>query len=380
MLKELKKKYKEKIILSYHNFKETPNNIEKIIRSMIEIDAKCVKIVTMLNSYKDILVIKNILARYKNKIAMFGMGEFADITRIMALTWGSKYIYASINNDEKAAPGQISADELRDIYRIDRMNSETKILGLIGNPVKHSKGIYIHNKYFEKNNVDAVYINFLCENLESEWKFLSKLIDGASITMPFKETIQKLINKDKIDLPSINTIKRLENDFITCNTDIKAINRLLKIKMKDKLNHNNKIIIIGSGGVAKSLIYNFHNLGFINVDIWCRNHDKINNDRYLKELINSEKNYQLIKELNSNEIYNKEYDIMINASSVGFNDEKTSILNKEHLHSKPLIVDFIHTPVYTKLIKDSISYNCLTINGKEIYDEQAKLQQEFWVN
>ena len=123
LIKELKlsKFKKTKIIISFHDYKKTPN-IQKLtltINRMRECNVGIIKIATMVNSNQDIKNLFQILLNKKKneKIIVVGMGEKGKITRILGPLLGSFLTFASTQYGE-TAPGQIDIMKLKKIYKL----------------------------------------------------------------------------------------------------------------------------------------------------------------------------------------------------------------------------------------------------------------------
>jgi len=103
------------ILVSWHNFKQTPSNsVLKKKLSQMEKISNNIKIVTMAKSINDAT---RVLSLYKNnntKLIAFSMGNYGRISRILCLFLGSPYTYASLG--KPIAPGQFSVDEVKSIF------------------------------------------------------------------------------------------------------------------------------------------------------------------------------------------------------------------------------------------------------------------------
>lgn len=123
LIKELKllKSKKTKIIVSFHDFKKTPNiqDLTKIINRMREWKVEIIKIATMVNNDQDIgNLVKILLNKKENeKIIVIGMGEKGKITRILGPLLGSFLTFASTQYGE-TAPGQIDIEKMKNIYKL----------------------------------------------------------------------------------------------------------------------------------------------------------------------------------------------------------------------------------------------------------------------
>jgi 3-dehydroquinate dehydratase type I len=108
-----------KVIISYHNYKITPDNIEikKIIDICKSMGADLVKIATFVNKQQDVARILGLYAE-NNNILVLGMGNLGKITRIAALKLGAPFTFVSINQDRETAPGQLSENEMKKILTV----------------------------------------------------------------------------------------------------------------------------------------------------------------------------------------------------------------------------------------------------------------------
>ena len=103
------------ILLSWHNFKQTPNTsvLKKKLAQMKKFSNN-IKIVTIAKSVNDAT---RVLSLYKNnntKLIAFSMGNYGKISRILCLFLGSPYTYVSLG--KPVAPGQFSVDEVKSIF------------------------------------------------------------------------------------------------------------------------------------------------------------------------------------------------------------------------------------------------------------------------
>lgn len=120
LIKKKSVELNRQLILSYHNFEKTPNTLElgKIVESMFQCGAYLAKIACMANTDDDCDRVLSLYSKYKNLIA-FSMGEIGKRTRILSLTMGAPFTYASIEGKE-TAPGQMSYDEMESLLKLKK--------------------------------------------------------------------------------------------------------------------------------------------------------------------------------------------------------------------------------------------------------------------
>jgi 3-dehydroquinate dehydratase type I len=117
---EFAKKRNCKLIVSYHNYKETPVDLAEIIKQMDKHQPAIYKVATMSQNETDalklLLLQQNLKAQDKKHIVL-GMGEFGTITRVYGTLWGNELIYAPFTKHEESAPGQLTKDQLEEIFK-----------------------------------------------------------------------------------------------------------------------------------------------------------------------------------------------------------------------------------------------------------------------
>ena len=231
------------MIISHHDFKETPSleKLESIYNEINKLSPDFVKIVTTANSINDNFIIFDLLKSKPNLIA-FCMGQKGEISRILAPKFGSAVTYCSLGKGKESASGQITLDEMQNLYNVNLINKETNVIGIIGEFAENSMSKYMHNPNFKKNNLDFVYVPFkvapdeLTQFMDNFKKFNFR---GAAVTIPHKRDIISLIHNvdetaDKIG--AVNTLARNNGKTIGYNTDYYGAVEALKEKLNQKKN------------------------------------------------------------------------------------------------------------------------------------------------
>ncbi len=261
-----------------------------------------------------------------------------------------------------------------------------RVYGVIGYPISHSLSPIIHNIGFKYHNINAVYGIFETppEKLEEAIKGIKALgILGVNITIPHKINVIKYLDvlSEEISIfNSVNTIKNDNSKLIGYSTDYYGFIKALTIK---NINYKEfSILIIGTGGAAKAIVN-----GLIGIDkhpkvaIAGRNKEKLLN---LKNEIKNKFNYSIeIIDLNSKEfkakIKENEFNILVNATSVGMGNQKDmSIINKELINSSHIVYDIVYSPLNTLLIKYAKEKNATFIYGIDMLIYQAEKAFNIW--
>ncbi len=368
----LESDHKSKIILSYHNFTDTPEELEHLYKIMCEMPADVIKIVTYARDITNNLAVFKLIYRAKKddkKIIALCMGERGEISRILSPLLGGFLTFGSLETGKESAPGQITAVKLRDIYRVGDKRDLFKIYGVIGNPISKSMGYLIHNRAFKETGSSDIYVPFLVDNVEKFFKGFSPYFEGLSVTMPFKEDIMAVI--DEVDetarkIGAVNTVVRDGEGWKGYNTDctgaVKALEAHIDLNGK-------KVLIIGAGGTAKAIGHGVREKGAKITVTYNKN---------------KERGTQLAKELGA-EVVNvqdageEEVDVLINCSPVGMNpDVEATPISSRHLRNGMIVFDSVYNPPETRLIRDAKAAGCIAISGIELFINQAVGQFELW--
>ncbi|HHG8212006.1 TPA: type I 3-dehydroquinate dehydratase [Streptococcus pneumoniae] len=113
--------YFPNLVLSYHNFQETPENMMEILSELTILNPKLVKVAVMAHTEQDVLDLMNYTRGFKTlnpeqEYVTISMGKVGKVSRITADVTGSSWSFASL--DEVSAPGQISLASMKKIREI----------------------------------------------------------------------------------------------------------------------------------------------------------------------------------------------------------------------------------------------------------------------
>ena len=241
---------------------------------------------------------------------------------------------------------------------------------VIGNPIDHSLSPKLHNFWFKKNRIEAIYEKkFLKE------KEIPKLIDsirnseisGANVTVPFKNSVIPFLDdlsSEAKKTNSVNTICIEQNKVIGHNTDIAGFELALRYINYDV--KRKKALIIGAGGVSPSIIFALKNMGCENICLINRTFEKAEK---IKETFNE------ITVRKWGDI--PEFDIVINATSVGLKNENFDLdLNK--FGNNKFFFDVIYNPSETNFLKKAKLEGNRTENGRMMFIYQAHQSFALW--
>jgi 3-dehydroquinate dehydratase type I len=115
-------KKRTKMILSFHDFQETPSQkeLQRLCDRMHRLGADVIKIVTFAKSWEDNLQVLSLIPfarKKKQEIVTFCMGEKGKMSRIFAPLMGTAWTYAPLRRDRSSASGQLTVEEMKETWK-----------------------------------------------------------------------------------------------------------------------------------------------------------------------------------------------------------------------------------------------------------------------
>lgn len=189
-----------KVLVSFHDYRKTPAP-GVIYRRLARLPAQAIKIAGTARELRDNLKIARLLKAHHGhgpKLVALALGVSGIPSRLLGLSWGSHFTYASAGDHLSVAPGQLPAELMRSTYRVEHLDQRAQIYGVVGTRASMSLSPPMQNAAFQAKHVNAVYLPCETERLSDFLAFARELgFLGFSVTMPFKRTIIR--NLDWLD-------------------------------------------------------------------------------------------------------------------------------------------------------------------------------------
>jgi 3-dehydroquinate dehydratase/shikimate dehydrogenase len=304
------------------------------------------------------------------------MGDIGTPSRILGAKFGAPFTYATFHHERALAPGQLSYDQMVNVYRHNSLTPETAVYGVVADPIGHSLSPQIHNAEFGAVGIDGVYVPFRVpfDVLGQFMEDVARLgIKGLSVTIPHKETIAKFLTK--VDpavkgIGAVNTVLFKGEEVLGYNTDYKAAMDCLEnalggavppgtpSPLKDK-----RVLVLGAGGVARAIMYGLQRRG-AKTTITSRTRSRAQHlaDSFGGKCVEWQARHMPA-------------DVLVNCTPVGMhpNVDETPF-NKSNLKPTMIVFDTVYNPESTLLLKEARSHGCRTVSGVDMFVKQAKLQ------
>ncbi len=372
-----------RVIASHHDFDCIPDDLDQIYYRLLQSPAGIVKIAVQARDVTDCIPVFGLLDRAvadNRRIIAVAMGASGIATRILGPSRGAFLTYGALDFDRGTAPGQISAGELKNLYRIDKITRDTQIFGLVGLPVAHSISPQIHNAAFAGTDFNGVYIPFEVHDLAS---FIKRMVHpatrevdwnirGLSVTAPHKSAVMDYldwIDDSAREIGAVNTLVVESDRLRGYNTDEGAFIYALVQKAGDL--QGTRCAVIGAGGAASAALWGLRRKQ-ARVTIYARDTQKA---MTLAERFDADWDPL-------NEASFDGFDVVINATTLGTSGplENETPATADQLRGARFAYDLVYNPFETRFLREARKAGCEASGGLGMLIAQAAQQFKLWTN
>jgi 3-dehydroquinate dehydratase / shikimate dehydrogenase len=360
------------IIRSLHDFKGVPDDLAERVKRLAEAPGEIPKYAVMPSSTADLRRVVQALKLTRGPRIILGMGDWGFATRILARRLGSMLSFVSAPGACAAAPGHLDPETLSVLYRYPSLGENTRIFGVIGNPVMHSRSPQIHNPAYSRQGLDAVYLPFRVDDL-TEWFALCDdfPVEGFSVTVPHKEEVLRFLDIRDTAVDAIgacNTVFRSAAGWSGANTDVAGFLKPLEELYGPSGLSGLKATVIGAGGAARAVVYALRLAG---ADVLVLNRTP-SKAEILAERFDCASgglvpgDYAVMKGYD---------DLIVQTTPAGMHPKiDLNPLSAYPWKGSEVAYDLIYLPEQTRFLAAAAAAGCRTLNGAAMLEEQGKLQ------
>ncbi len=379
---------KSRLILSAHKFQGRFTNIrwgyEDILKACPEAIPKLVYTAGHIN---DCFEAFDLLHETQGERIVFCMGEAGLISRILAKKLGSFVTFASLNEQAATAPGQLTVDALKELYRYDGIDAETELFGVIADPVAHSLSPAIHNACFAEAGMNRLYLPLLVQGGQEAFnQFLDNIgarpwldFRGFSVTIPHKHSALQYVQSQDGSIEPLATKIGAANTIIVerqatsdtrrlaaYNTDyagaLDAITTGMGIDRKAL--RDLPVAVVGAGGVARAIVAGLSDAG-AKVTIYNRT---LQRAQHLAADFGCES-------AGLDGLSRLDAKLLINCTSIGMHPHVDATpVPADYLKPDMVVFDTVYNPAETLLLKQARAKGAKTIDGLTMFVNQAAAQ------
>ncbi|MCQ2596692.1 MAG: type I 3-dehydroquinate dehydratase [Treponema sp.] len=367
-----------RIIRSMHNMNGPVTNLKERAAAMMKTGFEIPKIAFTPTSLNDVTNMFKEGSEMEQDHIFVAMGELGFPSRILSERSNSYLTFVSPEETivNTGNIGHVTPNIINDLYRFRSIDSDTKIYGIIGWPLKKTSSPEIHNQGYIGHGMNAVYVPVRSPNVPDALALCNQVgIQGLSVTVPHKEDVMfylSEISSEAKTIGAVNTIVRKTKGWSGFNTDAYGFQRSLEELLETKKLKKQKVAIIGAGGAAKAIAYVIKQMG----GKACVFNRTLSNAKSLADKYGfdySDLSPACIDKL-------AEYSgLIIQTTSVGMNSDGNSTPETDPIYfydfkGHEIVYDIIYTPAVTPIMKRASIAGCKTCNGLKMLQYQGYMQ------
>ena len=371
-----------RVIRSHHFFGESPEDLRSTYFELADINGEIVKVAVDCPDITDTIKVWRLLeSAEKNEghVIPVAMGEAGKWTRILGPAFGSYLTYASLEMGAETAAGQISAEDLVEVFRVKELDRDTRVYGIIAGNTRYSVSPWLHNTAFRARKLNSVFVPLQVADLDD---FIRRMVKpgtreielnfaGFSVTNPHKQAIIPYlseIDETARKIGAVNTVSIGDGKLLGFNTDAPGFIAPLKSVFGDL--NGARVAVAGAGGAARACIFALRQEG-ARVVVLAR-------DTRKAQPLGDE--FGITVEQMPSGHHPFETDILVNTTPLGTKGDAVdeSIALADQLSGVKLVYDLVYNPAQTRLLSEANLAGVPAINGLEMLIAQGAKQFEIW--
>jgi len=398
-----------RLILSQHDPRRTPTDLAAALSELAQAPADVRKAAFLAADATDALRLLEALRSVPNpgSWALLSMGAGGVAGRLLARKFGAFLSFAALERGRESAPGQLTLDEMRGLYGWDRLRASTRVYGVVGWPVSHSRSPAVHNAAMAHAGIDGAYVPFAVAPAPAA---LDAFLDhanvnpeldlaGLSVTIPHKQAALVWLDRSGGRVSrvarrcgAVNTLVRDEHGWRGENTDIDGVMHALSAGGVSAASLRGlRAAVLGAGGVARAVAATLIDNG---AAVTLFNRTSARASELARELGCGAGDWQTRA--------HAQPDLIANCTSVGMtrmaearataapdtaheaggeNEPPSSELSPwpaDALRPETIVFDSVYTPARTRLLADAAERGCRVVSGADMFLGQAMRQFELW--
>ncbi len=259
------------------------------------------------------------------------------------------------------------------------ITGKTKIIGVWGHPVAHSRSPAMHNAALKELGLDWVYVPFDVDpdpvNVASAAAGLRSIgIVGVNVTVPLKELVlpYTILSQEALQTGSVNTIHNQDGKLYGDSTDGRGF--LRSLEDFGQSGRKRRALILGAGGSARAVAF-----ALASQASFCQiaNRTPARASALAADVNRAYPGCAAVADWGA---MPEPFDLLINTTSLGMapNEDLLPVLPPDVFAEQPFVYDLIYVPARTKLLTLAEKSGCETANGVKMLVYQGALSLSLW--
>lgn len=268
---------------------------------------------------------------------------------------------------------------------IKKLTGHTRIVGVIGDPVAHSRSPQMHNAAFAKAGLDYVYVPFHVrpDDLAAAIAgFKAINVVGINVTLPHKQAVIPFltsISREAELIGAVNTLTFVDGNIHGDNTDAPGVLQALDEDGNTSGTPvGEKVVVLGAGGAARAVVVALALRGVAAITIANRTVEKavsLATEMDQKTGV-SMQGMGLTDERLPLSV--RESKLLVNTATISMDVTHPLLISAAWLQPNTIVYDIVYTPPVTPLMQAATERGCQTLGGIGMLVHQGAIAFEKW--
>ena len=264
------------------------------------------------------------------------------------------------------------------------LTGHTRIVGVIGDPVEHSRSPQMHNAAFAKAELDYVYVPFHVrpkDLADAIAGFKAVNVVGINVTLPHKQTVIPYltsVSREAELIGAVNTLTFVGDEIHGDNTDAPGVLRALEENGDMSVPVDEAVVVLGAGGAARAVVVALALAGVASITIANRTVEKAVS---LAEEMH-QKTDVAIHGMGLTDtrlpVVVRQSALLINTATASMDTTHPLLISADWLQPNAIVYDIVYTPPVTPLMQAAAERGCRTLGGIGMLVHQGAIAFEKW--
>ena len=269
--------------------------------------------------------------------------------------------------------------------KLKKLTGHTRIVGVIGDPVEHSRSPQMHNAAFAKAGLDYVYVPFHVrpdDLADAIAGFKAINVVGINVTLPHKQAVipsLTSISREAELIGAVNTLTFVEGNIYGDNTDAPGVLKALEEDgSMSGAPVGESVVVLGAGGAARAVVVALALRGVASITIANRTVEKAVS---LAEEMDRKTGVSMQGIGLSDErlpLAVRESNLLVNTATTSMDVTQPLLISADWLQPDTIVYDIVYTPPVTPLMQAATERGCQTLGGIGMLVHQGAIAFEKW--
>lgn len=267
---------------------------------------------------------------------------------------------------------------------LKKLTGHTRIVGVIGDPIEHSRSPQMHNAALTKADIDYVYVPFHVRSddlADAIAGFKALNVVGINVTLPHKQAVIPYltsISREAKLIGAVNTLTFVDGNIHGDNTDAPGVLKALEENGNMSVPVGKHIVVLGAGGAARAVVVAFALSGVASITIANRTVEKAIS---LAEEMDRKTGISMQGMGLTDErlpLAVRESDLLVNTATTSMDVTQPLLVSVDWLQPNTIVYDIVYTPPITPLMQAATERGCQTLGGIGMLVHQGAIAFEKW--